>query len=183
MSSLLKILFIGFAVTLHLDTLAQTEAIPFVHEKISVLPSGKKVAVTFKERACKSDECREVDAGIWGMDGGIPRFVTEVFIVSIDGNKFVVPEKFYKDFTNTNRLNIFEQKSRVVIELKGGEGAGAYTAHFMLGGMCGSSAMSAARSATKSGSVPRGTTRLPTKQTRNARVEFSDSRSLAKENA
>ncbi len=137
MSSLLKILFIGFAVTLHLDTLAQTEAIPFVHEKISVLPSGKKVAVTFKERACKSDECREVDAGIWGMDGGIPRFVTEVFIVSIDGNKFVVPEKFYKDFTNTNRLNIFEQKSRVVIELKGGEGAGAYTAHFMLGGMCG----------------------------------------------
>lgn len=137
MSSLLKILLIGFAVTLHLDTLAQTEAIPFVHEKISVLPSGRKVAVTFKERACKSDECREVDAGIWGMDGGIPRFVTEVFIVSINGNKFVIPEKFYKDFTNTNRLNIFEKKSRVVIELKGGEGAGAYTARFMLGGMCG----------------------------------------------
>ncbi|MEP6605448.1 MAG: hypothetical protein ABJA60_04945 [Nitrosospira sp.] len=137
MSSLLKILLIGFAVTLHLDALAQTKAIPFVHEKTSVLPSGKKVAVTFKERACKSDECREVDAGIWGMDGGIPRFVTEVFIVSINGNKFVIPEKFYKDFTNTNRLNIFEQKSRVVIELKGGEGAGAYTARFMLGGMCG----------------------------------------------
>ncbi len=137
MSSLLKILLIGFAVTLHLDTLAQTEAIPFVHERISVLPSGRKVAVTFKERACKSDECREVDAGIWGMDGGIPRFVTEVFIVSINGNKFVIPEKFYKDFTNTNRLNIFEKKSRVVIELKGGEGAGAYTARFMLGGMCG----------------------------------------------
>ena len=56
---------------------------------------------------------------------------------SINGNKFVIPEKFYKDFTNTNRLNIFEQKSRVVIELKGGEGAGAYTARFMLGGMCG----------------------------------------------
>ena len=120
-----------------LDALAQMEAVPFVHERISMLPSGKRVSVTFRERLCKNSECREVDAGMWGMDGGVPRFVNEVFLVSIDGNKFVIPEKFYKDFTNTYQLKVFEQTGRVVIELKGGDAAGAYTARFMLGGMCG----------------------------------------------
>lgn len=136
----LKILLLGFAVTLFfasLGALAQTEAIPFAHEKISMLPSGKKVAVSFRERPCKSGECHEADAGMWGMDGGIPRFITEVFLVSIDGNKFVIPAKFYKDITNTHQVSVFEQKSRVIIELKGGEAAGAYTARFTLGGMCG----------------------------------------------
>lgn len=102
-----------------------------------MLPSGKQVAVTFRERPCKNGECGEADAGMWGMDGGIPRFVTEAFLVSIDGKKFIVPEKFYKDFTNTYQLKIFEQIGRVVIELKGGDAAGAYTARFTLGGMCG----------------------------------------------
>ncbi|MEO8767906.1 MAG: hypothetical protein ABI363_06155 [Nitrosospira sp.] len=120
-----------------LGALAQTGAIPFVHERISMLPSGKQVAVTFRERPCKNGECGEADAGMWGMDGGIPRFVTEAFLVSIDGKKFIVPEKFYKDFTNTYQLKIFEQIGRVVIELKGGDAAGAYTARFTLGGMCG----------------------------------------------
>lgn len=120
-----------------LDALAQMEAVPFVHERISMLPSGKRVSVTFRERLCKTGECREVDAGMWGMDGGVSRFVNEVFLVSIDGNKFVIPEKFYKDFTNTYQLKVFEQTGRVVIELKGGDAAGAYTARFMLGGMCG----------------------------------------------
>ena len=74
---------------------------------------------------------------MWGMDGGIPRFVTEFFLVYIDGNKFVIPEKFYKDFTNSYQLKVFEQTGHVVIELKGGNAAGAYTARFTLGGMCG----------------------------------------------
>ncbi|KIO48728.1 hypothetical protein SQ11_10005 [Nitrosospira sp. NpAV] len=136
----LKLLFLGFAVTLSLASsgvLAQTQMIPFVHEKISVLPSGKRVAVSFRERPCKSGECREADAGVWGMDGGIPRFVTEVFLVSIDGSEFIIPRKFYQDLTNAYQLNIFEQNARVIIELKGGEAAGAYTARFKLGGMCG----------------------------------------------
>ncbi|ARO88455.1 hypothetical protein EBAPG3_012115 [Nitrosospira lacus] len=120
-----------------LGALAQTEAVPFAYEKISVTPSGKRVAVSFRERSCKSGECPEVDAGMWGMDGGIPRFVTGVFVVSIDGREFVIPRKFYQDLTNTYRLRIFEKNARIVIELKGGEGAGAYTARFKLGGMCG----------------------------------------------
>ena len=136
----LKILLLGFVVTLSLASsrgLAQTETLPFVHEKISVLPSGKRVAVSFRERPCKSGGCRDADAGMWGMDGGIPRFITEVFLVSIDGREFVIPRKFYQDLTNTYQLRIFEQNARVVIELKGGEAAGAYTASFKLGGMCG----------------------------------------------
>lgn len=141
MLNLLKQTFrLGLVVALPLvpmSALAQTGAIPFVHERISMLPSGKRVAVTFRERLCKNGECREVDAGMWGMDGGIPRFVTEVFLVYIDGNKFVIPEKFYKDFTNTYQLKVFEQTGRVVIELKGGDAAGAYTVRFTLGGMCG----------------------------------------------
>lgn len=151
MLSLLKILRAGFSVTLlsvlfvpfvHLDALAQTEAeaIPFMHEKTYVLPSGKRVAVTFRERPCGSGgsgECGEADAGMWGMDGGIPRLITDVFLVSIDNREFVIPEKFYKDLTNTYHLDVFEQKTRIIIELKGGEAAGAYTAHFTLGGMCG----------------------------------------------
>ncbi|MDQ3185470.1 MAG: hypothetical protein M3Q16_03205, partial [Pseudomonadota bacterium] len=79
MLSLLKILLSGFAVTLlfvplvlfvHLDALAQTEAIPFMHEKTYLLPSGKRVAVKFRERPCGSGgngECSEADAGMWGM--------------------------------------------------------------------------------------------------------------------
>lgn len=136
----LKILLLGFAVTLSLassGTHAQTKVIPFIHEKISVLPSGKRVDVSFRERPCKSGECHEADAGMWGMDGGIPRLVTEVFIVSVDGREFVMPRKFYRDLTNTYQLNIFEQNTRIIIELKGGKAAGAYTARFKLGGMCG----------------------------------------------
>lgn len=140
MLSLLKILLPVFAALLpfvSLGALAQVEAIPFVHEKITVLSSGKRVAVSFRERSCKSGECREADAGMWGMDGGTPRFVTEVFLVSIDGKEYVIPRKFYQDLTNTYQLRIFEQNARVVIALKGGEAAGAYTARFKLGGMCG----------------------------------------------
>ena len=122
----------GLFVRLH-----KSEAIPFVHEKHIHAAFRQEVAVTFRERLCKNGECHEVDAGIWGMDGGIPQFVTEVFLIFIDGNKFVIPEKFYKDFTNTYQLKVSEQTGRVIIELKGGDAAGAYTARFMLGGMCG----------------------------------------------
>jgi hypothetical protein len=120
-----------------LEVLAQTGAIPFMQEKISMLPSGRKVAVTFRERPCKKGECHEADAGLWGMDGGVPQFVTDVFFVFIDGNKFAIPEKFYKDLTNIYRLQVSEQEGRVIIEFKGGEAAGAFTARFTLGGMCG----------------------------------------------
>ena len=74
MLNLLKQTFrLGLAVALPfvpLSALAQTGAIPFVHERISMLPSGKRVAVTFRERLCKNGECREVDAGMWGMEIG-----------------------------------------------------------------------------------------------------------------
>ncbi len=149
MSNLVKQTLLGFSVVLPfglfgsfvpLDALAETEAIPFIHERTYLLPSSKKVAVKFRERSCnsgKSRECTEADAGLWGMDGGIPRFITEVFLVFIDGREFVIPEKFYKDLTNTYHLNVFEQKARIIIELKGGDAAGAYTARFTLGGLCG----------------------------------------------
>ncbi|SES77101.1 hypothetical protein SAMN05216412_101519 [Nitrosospira multiformis] len=117
--------------------LAQKEALPFQHEKNHALPSGKKVGVIFREHKCKSGECRETDGGMWGMDSGVPRFVTETFLVFIDGQRFHIPEKFYRDLTNTRSLHVSEQNDRVVIELKGGDAAGAYTAHFRLGGMCG----------------------------------------------
>ena len=74
---------------------------------------------------------------MWGTDGGMPRFVTEAFLVFIDGRQFYIPEKFYKDLTNTYQVNVSEQRDRVIIELKGGDAAGAYTARFLLGGMCG----------------------------------------------
>lgn len=115
---------------------AQKEAIPFVHDKTYVLPSGKKVAITFKERSC-SGECGAADGGTWGTDENAPRFVAETFLVSVDGKKFIIPEKFYKDLTNTHYLSVQETQGRVVIKLKGGDSAGAYTAHFKLGGMCG----------------------------------------------
>jgi hypothetical protein len=117
--------------------LAQTEAMPFVHEKRHFLPSGKKVDVALRERRCKSGECPEADAGMWGMDGGIPRFVTETFLVLVDGKPFPIPAKFYQDLTNTHHVSVIEDKERIVLELKGGEAAGAYTAWFTLGGMCG----------------------------------------------
>jgi hypothetical protein len=115
----------------------QTEASPFVHEKTYTLPSGKKVAVTFRERGCLDTECREADAGMWGTDGGIQSFVTDTFLVFIDSRQFLIPEKFYKDLTNTHSVNVSEQEERVLIELKGGDAAGAYTGRFLLGGMCG----------------------------------------------
>jgi hypothetical protein len=118
--------------------LAQAEvAVPFVHEKRYVLQSGKKIDLTLRERPCKRDECREVDAGMWGMDGGIPRFVTETLRVLIDGKPFPIPEKFYKDLTNTRHVNVHEANDRIILELKGGDAAGAYTARFARGGICG----------------------------------------------
>jgi len=140
MRTCFKSLLLSFVVIFSLAPLnafAKTEAIPFVYEKISALSSGKRVAITFRERRCKSGECQEADAGMWGTDGGTPRFITEVFLVSIGGKEFAIPEKFYRDLTNTYQLSVFEKKSRVIIELKGGDSAGAYTARFMLGGMCG----------------------------------------------
>lgn len=140
MPSLLKISLFHLFAALPLVTFngfAQKEAIPFVHDKTYMLPSGKKVSVTFKERLCKSGECGAADGGTWGTDENVPRLITEIFLVSIDGRKFIIPEKFYKDLTNTHYLNVRESRARVVIELKGGESAGAYTAYFKLGGMCG----------------------------------------------
>jgi hypothetical protein len=136
MLSFLKILLAGSAAC-SFCAFAETEAIPFVHEKTYTLPSGKNVAVKLRERQCKAGECREADAGMWGMDGGIPRVVTEAFVVVIDGTQFLIPEKFHKDLTNTHYVNVYEQEGRVVIELKGGDAAGAYTGHFVLGGGCG----------------------------------------------
>jgi len=125
----------GVAVLFGIDVCAGTA--PFKHEKSYTLPSGKRVATVFRERLCNPGECSEVDSGIWGIDGGVPRFITEVFRVHIDGREFIIPQKFYKDLTNTYFLNVLEQDGRVVAELKGGEAAGAYTARFVLGGMCG----------------------------------------------
>jgi hypothetical protein len=113
------------------------ESASFTHEKTYLLPSGKSITVVFRERQCRRGECNEADSGVWGIDGGIPRVITEVFRVAINGKEFVIPEKFYKDLTNTRHLNVFEQEGRVVVELKGGQAAGAYTARFLLGGMCG----------------------------------------------
>lgn len=113
------------------------ESASFTHEKTYLLPSGKSITVVFRERRCRRGECNEADSGVWGIDGGIPRVITEVFRVAINGKEFAIPEKFYKDLTNTHHLNVFEQEERVVVELKGGQAAGAYTARFLLGGMCG----------------------------------------------
>jgi hypothetical protein len=134
---LLKTFTLGFAVSASLGAPAYAGQAPFLHDKAYVLPSGKKVAVKFRERRCAPGKCREVDSGVWGMDGGIPRFVTEAFSVTIDGKEFAIPEKFYKDLTNTTHLSVSEQDVQVIVELQGGEGAGAYKARFMLGGMCG----------------------------------------------
>ncbi len=136
MSDFFKMLLLGSAIG-SFCALAQTEAAPFSHEKTYLLPSGQKVAVTFRERQCKSGECHEADGGTWGMDGGIPKFVTETFLIFIDNKQFVIPQKFYKDVTNTRSLDVSEQNGQVILELKGGDAAGAYTAHFKLGGMCG----------------------------------------------
>ena len=120
-----------------MSAFARTDAVPFVYEKSMLLPSGKNVKITFRERRCHSDECQAVDASMWGVDGGIPRFITKIFLVFIEGQAFIIPKKFYTDLTNIYQLSVFEQDARVVIELKGGDAAGAYTARFMLGGMCG----------------------------------------------
>jgi hypothetical protein len=137
MLNLLKTFALGLAVSVSFGAAAQGGSIPFLHDQAYVLPSGKKVAVKFRERRCAPGECREVDAGVWGMDGGIPRFVTETFSVLIDGKKFPIPEKFYKDLTNTTHLAVSEMDARVIVELQGGDGTAAYKASFKLGGMCG----------------------------------------------
>src|SRR5678815_3932717 len=107
MLSFFKMLLLGSAVW-SFCALAQTGIMPFSHEQTYLLPSGQKVAVTFRERQCKSGECPEADAGTWGVDGGIPKFVTETFLVFIGSKQFVIPEKFYKDLTNTRSLDVSE---------------------------------------------------------------------------
>jgi hypothetical protein len=117
--------------------MAQAQTQPFSYEKTSSLPSGRIVSVLLRERICDPAECRKVDGSIWGVDSGKARFMTEEFRVSINGKDFPIPEKFYRDLTNTFRINVSEDKGQVVVELKGGEVAGAYTARFLLGNACG----------------------------------------------
>jgi hypothetical protein len=140
MAVYLNRLFLSVVTILFIESssvFAGTGAVPFVYEKLTLLPSGKTVNVTFRERRCRSGECQAVDAGMWGIDGGAPRFITEAFLVSINEQAFDIPKKFFTDLTNTYQLSVLEQDARVTIELKGGDAAGVYTARFMLGGMCG----------------------------------------------
>ncbi len=129
LAALASILFTGSA--------GAAESASFRHEKTYLLPSGKSISVVFKERQCRRGECNETDSGVWGIDGGVRRVITQVFRVTIDGKEFAIPEKFHRDLTNTRHLDVFEQDGRIVVELKGGQAAGAYTAYFLLGGMCG----------------------------------------------
>jgi hypothetical protein len=138
LSVLTPLIFLtALASILLVSPIETVEAASFRHEKTYLLPSGKSITVVFRERQCRRGECHEADAGVWGIEGGVPRVITDMFSIAIDGKEFAIPEKFYRDLTNTRYLNVFEQDGRVVVELKGGQAAGAYTAHFMLGGMCG----------------------------------------------
>ena len=128
--------FLAVGVIIASHPVAQAQA-RFMHEKTYLLPSGREVDVTFRERVCEKGECSETDGGTWGVDEGTPRRVADAFIVFIDGTRFVIPGKFYKDLAHTHSLKVHEQEGRIIIRLKGGDAAGAYTAHFVLGGTCG----------------------------------------------
>ncbi|SEL11372.1 hypothetical protein [Nitrosovibrio tenuis] len=133
----MKFLMLAGLASILLGIAEQVEAAPFRQETTYTLPSGKRVGIVFRERPCKRNGCREAISGVWGTDGGIPRFIADVFRVSIDGREFLIPEKFYRDLANTRSLDVFEQNGQIALELKGGQAAGAYTARFLLGGMCG----------------------------------------------
>lgn len=130
-------MLLAFVFTLSSHSIAQIQAEPFVLERTYLLPSAREVAVTFHERFCRSGECHETDGGVWGIDEGTPQRIADAFVVLIDGRQFIIPAKFYTDLTNTHSLEVFEREERIIIELKGGDAAGAYTARFLLGGTCG----------------------------------------------
>jgi hypothetical protein len=110
---------------------------PFVVNKLFKMPSGRSVHVEYRERDCRPDECHAVDAGMWGMDGGVPKFVTTMLRVSVDKVEFPIPKKFYSDITNIRRLSVSEENGRTILSLVGGGAAGATFVKYILGGACG----------------------------------------------
>jgi hypothetical protein len=110
---------------------------PFVLDKTFLTPAGRSVHVAVQERLCQPNECSEVDASMWGMDGGVPKFVTTRFEVAIDGVPISIPRKFYVDLTYIHRISISEDSGRVVLGVSGGGAAGYFYARFILGGACG----------------------------------------------
>src|SRR5688500_17516852 len=119
-----KGVFLAFGIFASSHSIAQTHTVPFVHDRTYLLPSGREVAVTFRERACESGNCKETNGDAWGIDEGAPRGVADAFLVFIDGRQFAIPGKFYKDLTNTHSLKVLERNGRILIELKGGDAAG-----------------------------------------------------------
>ena len=110
---------------------------PFAVNRVFTMPSGRSVHVEYKERNCQPDECKAVDAGMWGMDGGVPHFVTTMLRVSIDKVEFPIPKKLYSDITNIRRLSVSEEDGRIILSLVGGGAAGATSVKYILGGVCG----------------------------------------------
>lgn len=114
----------------------EPRAAPFVAERTQTLPSGRRLAIVWRERRCRSGECEVDDGGLWGVDGDVPEFVTDLFRVTLDGRELPVPRKFYRDLTNTRSLVVEERQRRVTVAVRGGAAAGAFQARFTFDG-CG----------------------------------------------
>jgi len=122
---------LGLVVAVLLLSAGVALAGPYSAHDVGKLASGKFYDLTVNEVAYqKNNQLAGADYGWWGLDGGEPDYVLGELEIKIDGKKLLLPQRFYADISQINGHKLYEKNGHVVLQLHGGDAAGAYTATF-----------------------------------------------------
>jgi hypothetical protein len=106
---------------------------PIVIQKSGKLKSGHSYSIKIIEKNfIKKPDSKEDDGSVWGIDGGFPSTVVDIFKVEINNVAVVIPWKFYADITNVREAGIIESADVLILTVEGGDAAGSYTAEYSI---------------------------------------------------
>ena len=102
---------------------------PNVIENSGKLKSGYSYSIKIIEKKfIKNSDSKENDGSFWGIKGGFPITIVDVFKVYINDVAVFIPWKFYADIAHVNRAEIMESNDVFTLTLEGGDAAAGYTA-------------------------------------------------------
>lgn len=99
-----------------------------------LLNDFSKYEVSVFLKKYKSNEgSKKIDHQFWGVDGELPENIIDKMSLMIGGKDVPFPSKAFDDLSNIilpTGIYLMQKDNAVVLYLKGGDGAGAYTAVF-----------------------------------------------------
>jgi hypothetical protein len=106
---------------------------PKVVQHSGKLNSGQTYSVKIIEKKyIKKPDSKEDDGSIWGIDGGFPITIVELFKVEINDVAVFIPWKFYADIAHVHIVKTKEIDNVFIVIVKGGDAAGSYTAEYKI---------------------------------------------------